>query len=211
MEINNLLSVTDRVIKEYENSLIKMNMLEEDIQENEEAFRTLMEKITLYEEVRVFLQQLAEAARKEVAAGLENIVTLCLQSVFGPDMSFEIDIETSRNNTVIEFYIVNTEGETAVRSTIEDSYGGGVVDTASIGLRYGLLRVLNPEPIGPILLDEPAKMVSADRIRSIGALIQELNRLFQKQSIMVTHHEPLMDMVENAVYFEKINGVTVTS
>lgn len=186
-------------------------MLEADIKDNEEEFDKLTREIALYEEVRVFLQEMAEATRKQVAAGLENIVTLCLQSVFGPEMSFEIDIDTSRNNTVIEFYVVNTEGETAVRQTLEDSYGGGVVDTAAIGLRYGMLKVLNPEPIGPIILDEPAKMVSGDRIRSIGSLIRELNRLFKKQSIMVTHHEPLMDMVDNAIYFEKVDGVTIAS
>lgn len=211
VEIDNLLNITGRVIREYEDSLLKIKLLEVDIKDNEEVFDKLTKQISLYEEVRVFLQKMAEATRKQVAAGLENIVTLCLQAVFGPDMTFEIEIDTSRNNTVIEFYVVNTEGEIAVRQTLEDSYGGGVVDTASIGLRYGLLRVLNPEPIGPIILDEPAKMVSVDRIKSIGQLIQELNRLFKKQSIMVTHHEALMEIVDNAIYFEKINGITEVS
>lgn len=208
MTISSLLSVTDRVIKEFEESLIKLDFLEKDIQENQSVLTLLDEEISLYEEVRVFLQELAEDAREEVAAGLDNIVTLCLQSVFGPTMSFETEIETSRNNTVIDFYVVNNDGEHIVRDSPEDSMGGGVVDTVAIGLRFGLLKVLDPEPIGPIVLDEPAKMVSSDRIESIANLLQELTRIFQKQSIIITHHESLMNVVDNSIYFEKVNGVT---
>lgn len=208
MEISNLLNTTSRVIKEYEDSLVRIQVLEEDIIKNKATFDKLVEQIALYEEVRVFLQQLAEVARREVAAGLESIVTLCLQAVFGPTMSFEIEIETSRNSTVINFYVVNSDGEHIVRDSPEDSMGGGVVDTVAIGLRFGLLKVLNPEPIGPIILDEPAKMVSADKIGSIAVLLQELTQMFQKQNIIITHHDSLMEVVDNSIYFEKINGIT---
>jgi DNA repair exonuclease SbcCD ATPase subunit len=208
MEIKNLIAVTDRVIREYEDSLKQLDYLESSIEKNQAAYEEVKNDIALYEEVRVFLQELAEVARQEVASGLENIVTLCLQAVFGPTMSFEIDIDTSRNSTVIDFYVVNTDGEETVRFAPEESMGGGVVDTVAIGLRFGLLKILNPEPIGPIILDEPAKMVSGDLIDSIAALLQELTQMFDKQNILVTHHHSLMDVVDNAVYFEKINGVT---
>lgn len=208
METANLLKVTDRVIREFEDSLIKIEMLEKDIEKNQDTFDKLTEEIALFEEVRVFLQQLAQAARKQVAAGLESIVTLCLQSVFGPTMSFEIEIDTNNNNTVIDFFVVNTDGEHTVRFPPEESMGGGVVDTCAIGLRYGILKVLDPEPIGAVILDEPAKMVSGDKVTSIGELIRELNRIFGKQCIVVTHHEPLMDIVDKAIFFEKIDGIT---
>jgi DNA repair exonuclease SbcCD ATPase subunit len=208
MEIKNLIAVTDRVIREYEESLKQLDYLEKSIEKNQTTYEEVKNDIALYEEVRVFLQELAEVARQEVASGLENIVTLCLQAVFGPTMSFEIDIDTSRNSTVIDFYVVNTDGEETVRFAPEESMGGGVVDTVAIGLRFGLLKILNPEPIGPIILDEPAKMVSGDLIDSIAALLQELTQMFDKQNILVTHHNSLMDVVDNAVYFEKINGVT---
>jgi DNA repair exonuclease SbcCD ATPase subunit len=211
METFQLLSITNRIIKEYEDSLVKLEILEKDIKRNKDNYTQLDEQITLYEEVRVFLQDLAKDARQQVASGLENIVTLCLQAVFGPTMSFEIEIETSRNNTVIDFYVVNTDGEYAVRDSPEDSMGGGVVDTAAIGLRFGLLKILNPEPIGPIIMDEPAKMVSADKIDSIASLLQELTQMFDKQIIIPTHHESLMTAVDNTIYFEKINGVTKTT
>ena len=208
MDFHNLINVTDKVIKDYQDSLNQLEVLEMRIKQNQDQQATLKDEIALLEDVRVFLQELAEVARYQVKSGLEQVVTLCLQAVFGPDMSFEIEIDTSRNNTVVDFYVVNTDGDEVVRFAPEDTMGGGVVDTCAIGLRYGLLKVLNPEPIGPIILDEPAKMVSANYIDSIAQLMQELRSIFEKQNILVTHHLSIMDVVDNAIHFEKVNGVT---
>lgn len=208
MELQSLMEVTDRVINEHENNLKELESLERSIEQNQSTYDKLTKKIELLEEVRVFLQQLAEIARAEVASGLEQIVTLCLQAIFGPDMSFEIEIETARNTTSVQFYVLDNSGDGVVRFAPEDTMGGGVVDTVAIGLRFGLLKILNPEPIGPIILDEPAKMVSGDLIDSIAALLKELTTMFDKQNIIVTHHTSLMDVVDNAIYFERINGIT---
>lgn len=211
MELTKLMSVTDKVINEYEESLKHLDFLSSQIEKNQNLSAQLTEDIELFEEVRVFLQELAEVARHHVKSGLETIVTLCLQAVFGPTMSFEIDLDTSRNNTVVDFYVVSEEGGEIVRFPPEASMGGGVVDTCAIGLRFGMLKVLNPEPKGPVILDEPAKMVSGDLIDSISSLLQQLTQMFDKQNILVTHHVSLMDVVDNAIYFEKIDGVTVAS
>lgn len=202
------MEATNRVIQEHEESLRHLNELDKQIQKSKSLYESVTKELALMEEVRVFLQELAEVARKEIASGLEQVVTLCLHAVFGEHLSFEIEIETSRNNTVIEFYVVDTSGDQVVRFSPEESMGGGVVDTVATGLRYGLLKILNPEPIGPIILDEPAKMISADLMPSYAALIQELTHMFEKQNILVTHHVSLMDVVDNAVFFEKVNGIT---
>lgn len=208
MEVKSLMAVTDKVIRDYESSLLELKRLEQDIENTKATYDQVNKDITLFEETRVFLQELAEVARSTVASGLEHIVTLCLQAIFGPTMSFEVEINTSRNSTVVNFYVLNTDGEETVRFAPEDSMGGGVVDTVAIGLRFGILKILNPQPIGPIILDEPAKMVSADLIDSIAALLKELTQMFDKQNIIVTHHASLMDVVDNAIYFEKVNGIT---
>jgi DNA repair exonuclease SbcCD ATPase subunit len=210
-KIDSTLESIDEAIRVFESDLMKAENLEREIKKKQETVAKLIEQMTLLEEVRVFLQELAEVARHEIASGLEQVVTLCLQAVFGETMSFEIEINTSRNATSIQFYVVNIDGEEAVRFTPEESMGGGVVDTVSIGLRFGMLKILNPQPTGPIILDEPAKMVSADLIDSIAALLQELTRMFEKQNILVTHHTSLMDVVDNAIYFEKVDGISKTS
>lgn len=191
---------------------------EQDIQELERMKLELAKKIKqrdeiepriiLLEKVRVFMQTLAEETRDEIMSGLEQVVTTCLQIVFGPHLRFEIEVETKRNATGIEFYIVDESGEKPVRLKPEGNFAGGELDTISIGLRFGLLKVLKPSPEGPVFLDEPAKMVSGDKIFSIANLLKELAKMFDKQIIMVSHHEALIDVVDNSIYFKKENGVT---
>jgi DNA repair ATPase RecN len=206
MELESLLSITSRRIQEHEELIQAHKDLKRDIQRNESIFEELTKEVSKLEEVRIFLQELAEAARAEIASGLEQIVTLCLQSVFGDSMSFEIEIDTSHNSTAVSFYVLNEEGN--VRSEPKDSVGGGVVDVIAAGLRFGLLKILNPAPIGPIILDEPGKMVSASSRQAFAELIYELTHMFKKQNIMITHDTSLMQVADHSIYIEKVNGVS---
>lgn len=204
-----ILQRTDQFIRQYEDKERELVFLEEQIAKLISVIKTYPTQLSLLEEVRLFMQTLAEATRDEIMSGLQQIVTRCLQSVFGPHLTFEIEVETKRNNTGIEFYVVNTDGEHTVRLKPEENMGGGVIDTISIGLRFGLLKILTPAPEGPIFLDEPAKMVSSDRIDSIANLLKELADLFDKQVIMVTHHDSLLEIVDNSIYVRNENGRTI--
>jgi DNA repair exonuclease SbcCD ATPase subunit len=206
MEFESIIEVTDRAIKSFEDSLRKLENLERDLGKTDEAIKDLDKEISKLEEVRVFLQELAEVARAEIASGLEQIVTLCLQSVFGDGLSFEIEIDTERNSTAVSFYVLNIEGN--VRADPKDSMGGTVVDVVAAGLRFGLLKILKPEPVGPIILDEPGKMLSASYRPSFAELIYDLTQMFKKQSIMITHDPYLMQVADHSVYIEKVNGVS---
>lgn len=211
MELESMLSITNQRIQDYEELLRDFSDIERDIERNEALHEELTTEVSKLEKVRLFLQELAEVARGEIASGLEQIVTLCLQSVFGDSMSFEIEIDTSRNNTTVQFYVVNKEGEAVVRAEPKDSAGGGVVDTIAIGLRFGLLKILNPQPVGPIILDEPGKMISANLNQSFANLIYELTHMFGKQNIMITHDTSLMHVADHSIFIEKVNGVSRVS
>lgn len=206
-----ILREADAYLEEYRNKERRLVFLDERIRNLLAELQTYPAQLQLLDGVRVFMQTLAEATRDEITSGLQQIVTRCLQSVFGPHLSFEIEVETKRNNTGIEFYVVNTAGEHTIRLRPEENMGGGVIDTISIGLRFGLLKILTPAPEGPIFLDEPAKMVSADRIDSIANLLKELSELFDKQVIMVTHHSSIVEVVDHAIYVRNENGRTICS
>lgn len=204
-----VLRLADAYLEDYRNKERRLEHLDGEIKRLLVELQKYPAQLDLLEQVRLFMQTLAEATRDEIMSGLQQIVTRCLQSVFGPHLSFEIEVETKRNNTGIEFYVRNEAGEHPVRLKPEENMGGGVIDTISIGLRFGLLKILTPVPEGPIFLDEPAKMVSADRIDSIANLLKELSDLFDKQVIMVTHHNSIMEVVDNAIHVYNENGRTI--
>lgn len=204
--MNDILQQVHEWMKTYEYDQQRMSFLEQLIEEKEQQREVVISTHQLLEQVRVCLQQLAEVTRDQIMEGLKTVVTLCLQHVFGPEMSFEIEVSTLRNNTAIEFFVVIDHGKHVVRMKPEDTMGGGVLDTVSIGLRFGLLRVLDPLPYGPIFLDEPAKMVSQDKVEYIGHLLKDLSQMFEKQIILVTHHTQLYDIADKGIFVEQTQG-----
>lgn len=208
MDTYTMIKAADRVIRDHDIKVAELKTLQHTLQAKRKERDDLIPENAMLEEVRVFLQLLAEVARKEMMDGLQTAATLGLQFVFGPDLSFEIEVDTKRNNTAIEFYVVDKSGPEIVRLRPEDSMGGGVLDPVSLGMRYGLLKVRKPKPIGPMILDEPAKMVSSDLVPNIGMLIKSLTKIFEKQTILITHHEALMD-ADRTIFFRKVSGVTV--
>lgn len=209
MEITSLIQTIDKTIADHENQKRELVRLEQELEEKKRRREELVQNLALFEEVRVFLQKLAVTARDKVMSGLQDVVTMCLQIVFGPDIHFEIEVDTKRENTAVEFYVVNTRGEKPVRKKPDKRMGGGVVDTVAIGLRYGLMKVVKPEPKGPMGLDEPAKMVSPDRVESIGKLLKQLSVIFGKQTILVSHHEALIDILDNPIRVRQVRGVSI--
>lgn len=175
-----------RVIHEEERELAR---LERELMTKLEARESFKAHTALLERVRVFVQGIAEATRGEIVSGLEQIVTTCLQIMFGETYRFEIEVETKNNNTAVEFYVVQDDGEQVVRLKPVGNMAGGIIDTISIGLSFAVLKVVPNPPDGPILFDEPAKMVSDDRAAGIIRLLVEMSDLFERQVILVTHHE----------------------
>lgn len=163
--------------------------LERELERKLEERETFKAHTAFLERVRVFVQGIAEATRGEIVSGLEQIVTTCLQIMFGDTYRFEIEVETKNNNTAVEFYVVQDDGDTPVRLKPVGNMAGGIIDTISIGLSFGILKVVPDPPQGPVLFDEPAKMVSDDRAAGIIRLLVEMGTLFDRQVILVTHHE----------------------
>lgn len=201
----------NQITRQHENKKVELGMLKKELASMEQMLEAIPAKIEMLEKVRVFLQTLGETTRNEIMAGLEQITTRCLQSVFGEHFTFEIEVITSRNNTGVEFYLVNHHYTPALRMKPNDNLAGGEVDVIGIGLRFGLLKVINPKllPNGPIILDEPAKMVDGNRINMIGNLIRELEEIFERQIIMVTHHLPLMEILDHTITVRNEYGRSV--
>lgn len=209
MNIPSLLRKVDETVLEYERLGKDIDNLEREITNLQEQQEKHAKNIDLFERSRVFLQRLAEITRKQIADTLDKGVTMCLQAVFGEHLRFETEIKTSRNNTAVYFYVVDTsspDGE--IRFPPEETMGGGVVDTCAFGLRFCLSEMLDPVPEGPFILDEPAKMVSGDLVRQLGHVLVQLSKLYRRQTIMVTHHEVLKEIVDNYIHVTRRNGVS---
>lgn len=209
MNLRDIKNARDTLFKRVAALEEKEVMTNQRIQELQQGITNSLNNQELLEGTRNFLQVVSEETRNRVTKGLEEVVTMCIQAVFGYEYSFRILPDTKRNATVVDFFVVDSTGDEEVVLPPETNFGGGMIDTISIGLRFGLLKVMNNPPEVPMILDEPAKMVSADRIEAIAKLVNELADIFGKQVIMVTHQERLMELADNSLYVRKENGISI--
>lgn len=170
----------------------------------ERLIRVKIEEAVITQTREVF-QAAAEKAREQAKQGMERVVTWALQSVFGPEISFEVSLEERRDQPEADFVAVSTYGGTTpVRTEPTEARGGGVVDVISLALRCVLLE--RTRMGGPLILDEPGKHVSEEYARALGELIRAMSEEAGRQIIIITHNTELAETGELAYRVELRNG-----
>ena len=183
-------SKLENLKKKYTTDLAVKNNINKTINEYNMMIFDLEEKINLCDKASMVLTNASLNAKKSVTAFLEEVVTDALQYISGGDYSFKIIIDDSGKTTKCEFFIEEKVGEEASLQKPEDSCGGGFVDIISTTLRYAYLNLYNnPKLCGPIILDEPGKMISSDMSIKFGEFIKKLGDEFDRQTIMITHND----------------------
>jgi len=170
----------------------------------EKLARVKIEEAVVIQTREVF-QSAAEKAREQAKEGMERVVSWALQSVFGPEISFEVSLEERREQPEADFFAVSTYGGTTpVRTEPTEARGGGVVDVISLALRCVLLE--RTRMGGPLILDEPGKHVSEEYARALGELIRAMSEEAGRQIIIITHNTELAETGEIAYRVELRNG-----
>ena len=159
----------------------------------------------LLEKVRLLLQETSSLAREKARRQIEHTVTHALQSIFGPGISFRVELVERRNQPEAEFYVVSQYGEVEVKTRPQDARGGGVVDVVSLALRVSLLETIRPPLPGPLLLDEPGKHLSDEFAPHLALLIKEMSGTFNRQVLMVTHNRHFTEAADR-VYLVEIKA-----
>ncbi|NLJ33411.1 MAG: hypothetical protein GX349_02315 [Firmicutes bacterium] len=184
---------------------------QEQLAKEKEKLGKELEKVILkrelLDEVRILFQMTSEHAREQARQTIESMVTRALQYVFGADLEFKIRIEESRARPEAEFFVASSYGgEAKVENRPQDARGGGVVDVISLALRLVLLQSARPPLGGPLLLDEPAKHVSAEFAFNVADFLRQAAQVFDRQVIMVTHNHQLSGVADRAFRVELEEG-----
>jgi DNA repair ATPase RecN len=171
----------------------------------EESIANLKKKHEKLDKARIFLIKSGEYQRQQIKTEFENMVTQALQYIMEEDICFEIDIQEVRGRAEAEFYIKSIRDGVATRTSISESRGDGISDVVGLALNVAQLECTNPKNNGPLILDEPAKQVSAKHIDNIGRFLKDLSEAFNRQIIVITHIRKLGDMAD-AKFDVELNG-----
>lgn len=178
-----LLSLINQVERKKGEKQLLMMQLEQitvEIRKADAAIESLQKVIVLF-------QKASEYARQQMKYTIDDITSNALQVVFGGDISFEMELGTRGGSPTAEFFVV----EDGLKLSPMDAKGGGLVDVISVALRLAILELYEPKIEGPVLLDEPGKMVSAEYVENFVYFLREYCHKTGRQFIVVTHNNQL--------------------
>lgn len=172
----------------------------------EEKLQSILNNIDVLEQVRLLLQKTAEFTRERSRQQIEQLVTNCLQYIFDSNLEFKIEISESRGRPEAEFFVVSNIDGDKIKTRPQEARGGGIVDIISLALRVAMLQSSAPDIEGPLILDEPAKHVSEEYIVHVAEFLKQVNIMFGRQIIMVTHNRHLGEAADRVFKVELIGN-----
>jgi len=164
----------------------------------------LQQSLSDLTEAQDIMNAVGVLAQTEVKEVIESLVTKALQSIYGPEYSFEIENAVLRNQPETYFYVVIN----GVRNSLREELGGGVVDTVGFALRVILWALQNTRTDNVLILDEPFRNLSRNHIGQVKEMIKYLSEALGLQIIIVSHIEELGEEAGAVFCVEQINGTS---
>ncbi|MGE4274085.1 MAG: hypothetical protein AB7E31_14685 [Desulfitobacterium sp.] len=184
------------------------DLLEKQKSQKEAELLAIEKNISTWEQVQLLLSKSSEFAREQLKQKIEETVTAALRSVFeDPGISFNIEL-TQGANPSASWQVISSYKDFEVAANPEDARGGGVTDVVSLALRLSLLELARPKHEGPVILDEPGKMISREYLPNVAAFLSKYGEKTGRQIVMVTHHGILADAADMAWFVQQQLGVS---
>jgi ABC-type glutathione transport system ATPase component len=168
-----------------------------DLQKKKDTLEELDHKLILLEECRMITQYISETNQKKITERIDDVVTTAIQSVFGEEFTFHMEITSKSNATQAtpKFYKNGKEESPKLSS------GGGLLAIASLALRVIFMTLKkNPTPI--ILLEEPFGALGQGEgelergCELISALCDKLDI-----QMIITSHNDVIKSIANRVFY----------
>ena len=176
----------------YEQGRGQLSLLQSQREEKDGALTQVRKDRELWQQVSLLLTKVSDYARRQLVERIEETVTAALQTVLSDDsLRFEVEIREIGGRPSAEWRVVSRYGDVEVSNNPEDARGGGIVDIVSLALRLALLELSRPRPEGPVILDEPAKMVSAEYAENLAYFLRTYAQKTNRQFLVITHNETL--------------------
>lgn len=207
MPLNDVTSLLEAVHAEYERRRGRRDQLLELKAEREARLQETRRKAETVEAAARVFYAASAAARENARARLERAVTSALRAVFGPGVSFAVEVGDRRGRPEAEFYVVSEYGGDTLKTPVLDARGGGVVDVASLALRAAVAAAVTP-PGTPVVLDEPGKHLSEGYSRALGQLLKAIADETGRQFIVVTHDPRVAEAADRTFRVEIEGGVS---
>lgn len=195
-----------QIRQQFERKRGQQTQIQKSIKIIESECENIRREISISEKSQAIIIAVSKATQEELQYRIEEPVTLALAAVYNEDpyklkAAFEI---TGRGNTEC-----NLEFERNGNSNKPlDSSGGGPIDVASFALRIGSWSLSQPRTRPLLVLDEPFRWVSRNKMPLAGQMLKEISKELGLQVIMVTHISELIECADRVIEVGIRNGAS---
>lgn len=184
------------------------NLLSETLREARLALPSVRLRLARYRETAEAVLEMSRIYKGRSIASLNLLVTKGLQSILGPEFSYEIVPEDKRNQVEMRQVVKMRRGDRILELDPSFSSGGGVRDVISYCLRQ-LLWSRQVERVDAIeIIDEPFRNVSRVHWKKVSELIKRFSDQGHIQSLIVTHRPEIAACADKIFHVELVDGVS---
>ncbi len=187
----------------------RIKILTDQYETLDEKIYELGTKVENMTKARWIITEVQRLTQQRFKEKMENLVTLAIQSVFSKrHYEFELKFEEKRNQMEVKPIIHEwVNGVKYTYESLEDDFGGGMIDIVSIAMRVVLWSMEKPASRNVIILDEPGKNLGA-MINVFGKILKEISHKLNFQLIVITHDEEILDNSDRAYLVSHEKGVS---
>lgn len=142
------------------------------------------------------LKEIMDKLSQQYISKVVDLLSYALSVIFyDKKYSVEIQVSDQRNVKTADMYLVETldDGE-VLRSSFNDSIGGGVIAVCGLVLQVYFCNVLQQAPI--LFLDEQLSQVSAEYTETLMSFIKELADAKGLIMVLVSHDDRYMSFAD---------------
>lgn len=171
--------------------------------EIKENIETLNETIDNYSKSLEILNLASSEAKVAIVEFLQSIATDALRFVFNMPYSFKIVIN-EEGRASCDFYLVETVNGVESLQSPDEACGGGILDVIGSVLKVSYACLYkNPKINGPIILDEPSKMLSEEASAKYSEFLKKICSRYNKQVLMITHNNSISAIADRQINIRK--------
>ena len=197
-------------LQKMEKTLVVKKSKLENLTVRKESLEKKMSELNIevLEESIIVLQKLSERQREMAKIRLEELATEALRYSMGGEYSVIIDLDNIRKRPQASLCICKKayeDREDIDEEDLEDPLsdnGGGIVDVVSTAIELVVMQAQTPIIEGPLILDEPFKMLSEEYVPMMSDFLKKISKDFNRQIIMVTHDKYLAQSAKSKIVIE---------
>lgn len=153
-----------------------------------DRLRAAMDVAAAVDAAAAIILNAAEEIHTRLQQQIAEVVSACLQSVFGTGHVARLHVVSMENRQELRLEL--TKGGESV--DIMDGSGGAVVDVAAWAIRLACFHLHRPHLRRTLVLDEPFRCVSIPQSREVAAMLQSMVQRYAVQVVIVTHNAELL-------------------